>query len=251
MNHLPKNINEVLNTLDLIIEETVRENNFLGIFAYVYRRTTAQIKKETENGAFEDNERMQQFDVVFANLYIDAYYNYKAGKPISQSWAIAFDAQKEELASIQHLVMGMNAHIQLDLGVAASRIMKGKNIEALESDYNKVNRILADLTHEMQKRLNRVSFFMFLLDWIGARTDEKIINFSITAARERSWKVAQQLWKLSESEQQIKISEVDFRVMNLSQKIKNPPGMILKFAMKLIKTFEAKNVDTIVAGLSA
>ncbi|MCF8368441.1 MAG: DUF5995 family protein [Bacteroidales bacterium] len=123
-----KTINQVLDELDKIIEESLLENNYLGIFAYVYRRTTAQIKAEIEMGRFEDNERLQDLDIIFAGLYIDAYKNYGENKPISRAWEIAFNAKNERLTIIQHLLLGMNAHINLDLALAAAKTMKGKPI---------------------------------------------------------------------------------------------------------------------------
>lgn len=72
-----KTIDEVLHELDLIIENSLKENSFLGIFAYVYRRTTAQIKAEIENQTFDDNVRLEKFDVSFANFFIDAHQQYK------------------------------------------------------------------------------------------------------------------------------------------------------------------------------
>jgi hypothetical protein len=39
-NHI-HTIEQVLTELDLIIQECVEENNFLAVYAYVYRRPTA------------------------------------------------------------------------------------------------------------------------------------------------------------------------------------------------------------------
>lgn len=65
-------IKQVLEQLDFIIEETVNENNHLGVFAYVYRRTTAEIEHAINIGRFDDNARMEKMDVTFANFYIKA-----------------------------------------------------------------------------------------------------------------------------------------------------------------------------------
>ena len=57
---LPSTIDEVILKLDLIIEETILANNYLGIFAYVYRRTTSKIKEAILEKRFEDNSRMEK-----------------------------------------------------------------------------------------------------------------------------------------------------------------------------------------------
>ena len=53
---------------------------------------------------------------------------------------------------MQHLLMGMNAHINLDLGIAASEVAGGNSIHDLKSDFMKVNDILAGLLSEIIKR---------------------------------------------------------------------------------------------------
>lgn len=249
MQKMPETIEEVLQELDNIIDQTVASNNFLGIFAYVYRRTTAQIKLAVENKTFEDNARMEKFDVAFANLYLAAYHSYQNRQSLSKSWQTAFDAQSERLTSIQHLIMGMNAHINLDLGVAAATVMRGQPIQLIENDFRKVNQILADLTEEMQERLTKISPLMFVLDWIGEKTDERIVNFSIREAREQSWRNAKLIWALDEPGRQAGIDGVDEIVAGISAIVRNPRTRLSRFILRWIAYFEEKNVEKIVGRL--
>jgi len=239
-------INDVINELDIIISDSVRDKNYLAIFAWVYKRTTEQIKAEVDKGSFGDGQRLQQFDIVFASLYLDAYRDYKDNKPISQSWKIAFDAAMEKHTIIQHLMMGMNAHINLDLAVAASTVMEGKPIAELEHDFNKVNDVLAGLLDEMQVKMGKVSKLMFLLDWIGKRTDEKVINFSMEKARTVSWFTANELWNLTGESRTAKIKEVDRNVKSISEFLIQPPSRFLRIVLKLIGRFEEKNVQIVI-----
>ena len=119
-------IQEVLEQLDTIIEDSITDNSRLGLFAYVYRRTTAEIASEIDKGRFEDNPRMEKMDVAFANLYLDAYKAFKNNSSLSKSWAFAFNHAAEPLTILQHIILGMNAHINLDLGIATANTMSGK-----------------------------------------------------------------------------------------------------------------------------
>lgn len=239
-------IDHILQALDDIVDDSVRRQSHLGIFAYIYRRTTAQIKAEIEAGNFEDNARMRDFDILFAKFYLDAYHDYTTGNPISESWKVAFDAGKESITIIQHLLLGMNAHINFDLAVAAGRFMEGKQITELQHDFNKVNEILANLLNEMQLRISKVSFLMFLLDWLGKRTDEKIINFSMARARGQSWRIANELWALHGPDKELRLKEVDRSIAKLGIYIKSPKSKILKIILMIIKWFEVKNIQRIV-----
>ena len=178
-----KTIDEVLSQLDEIIEETLHDNSYACVFAYVYRRTTAQIKEAILQGRFDDNERMEKMDVVFANFYIRAFYDYKNKLPVCNAWKAAFDNQHQPVTLIQHLLLGMNAHINYDLCQAAAQVAQGGQIKEVERDFMTVNQVLAELVDEMQLKLGTLSPLMILLDWAGKRSDEQIVNFSMVKAR--------------------------------------------------------------------
>jgi hypothetical protein len=250
MNNIPGSIDEVLRELDSIILETVNDNNYLGIFAYVYRRTTAEIKKAILAKAFEDNGRMERMDVAFANKYISAYRNYKTSAgPFFTAWGIPFRAGREKLTIIQHLLMGMNAHINLDLGIAAAETAPGDEINGLKSDFMKVNDILAGLTKEMQVRTGRISRWMFLADRLGGNKDEAVINFSMVKAREEAWEFACKLAASGDEETRTKTEERDLVISALAEIIKRPPGLILRMILKFISKFEEKDVKKIITEL--
>jgi len=246
-----KTIDEVLTELDRIIESTVAENNFLGIFAFVYRRTTAQVKLAISENQFEDNARMELMDVTFANLYLTAYYGFNTNRDCSAAWKAAFNAKNEKITIIQHLMLGMNAHINMDLGIAAANTSPGHNMAGLKSDFMKVNQILNDLTNEIQDRLAKVSWLMFILDWMGKNTDEKIVNFSMVKAREQAWNLACVLSESNENERKSVVEVTDQVISALGGLIICPTGKFLKMALKLVAYFEEKEVKTIIAKLKA
>ena len=244
-------IEEVLNELDSIIASSVRDNNFMGIFAYVYRRTTAQIKAEVEKSGFEDSARMQKLDVIFANFYLDAYQSYGNKGIVSKCWQTAFDASHENITIVQHIMLGMNAHINLDLGKAAALMMLDQDIRPLENDFMKVNDILASLVDEMQTKLSKVSPLMFLLDWAGGRTDENIINFSMTEARKQAWRSANDIHALKGKEGIDKVNEIDQVVNLISDGIWRPDSGLIRRALKIIRYSEVKKVNRIIQGLES
>ncbi|MBR9998198.1 MAG: hypothetical protein KFF73_04465 [Cyclobacteriaceae bacterium] len=77
-------IEDVIARLDMIIERSVLENNCLGIFAFVYKKTTEQILTGIEKDRFENPSRMEDFDLIFARLYIQAFHNYFENKDVGR-----------------------------------------------------------------------------------------------------------------------------------------------------------------------
>lgn len=245
------NINNVLDELDAIISDCIATNNRMGLFAYIYRRTTFEIASEIKLGNFQDNQLLEVFDVEFANLYLDAHKAYKSKQPLSSSWAFAFDNTKESLTIVQHIMLGMNAHINLDLAVAAANTMSNRQILDIQNDFNKVNDILFQITNELQDRLSRVSPLLFFLDLVGDNNDEKIIDFSMRKARQQSWNSANLLWSIGESHHDQAISNMDQLVLKLSECIKSPKSRIVRFFLNIIQKFETKEVGSIISKLQA
>lgn len=192
---------------------------------------------------------METFDVTFANYYLDAYNGYSNHQPISKSWQFAFDTKNETLTILQHIMLGINTHINLDLGLAASTAMNGLEISAIEKDFNTVNTILGNIVNEMQDRLSRVSPLLFLLDLAGKNTDEEIINFSLKKARELSWYNANLLWGLGAGHQNTAIQQMDLTVLKLGEFIKNPKSKIVTYALQFLGKFEEKNVGRVISRL--
>lgn len=247
---LPLTMEEVLAELDRIIETSLRENSPMAIFAWIYRRTTAEIKKGVEAQLFADNERMAHFDVTFANYYIRAVYDYTNGLPVSESWKVAFDGTKQPLCIVQHIILGMNAHINLDLGVAAGCVMDGKQLDDLQADFMKVNTVLFSLTKELEDGLGRVSPLFFLVNWFGKRSDEQLIDFSIEKARDCSWITANRVWSAADGTKKEQcIRQSDNAVAALGKVLCQPKGWFFRRAIILIRWFESKDMRKIVGGL--
>lgn len=247
----PTTIQNVLEQLDAIIDESIANNSRIGLFAYIYRRTTFEIASEISLGNFKDNKRLEILDVEFANMYLDAYRDYKNDQQVSSVWAYAFDHADESLTILQHILLGMNAHINLDLAVATAKTMHGQEINNIEADFNKVNDILKQITNELQERLSRVSPLMFVLDLIGKNKDEKLIDFSMRKAREQSWNSANLIWSLEETQKEEIINKVDNLVLKISKLIKAPNTRIVRFLLRLMQQFETKNVSSIISKLKA
>src|SRR5688572_30447251 len=120
-------IDEVLTHLDVIVAQASQERGRAGYFAALYRGVTARVRDGINRGDFEDGERMARLDVAFANRYLEALHRFRAGEPTSKCWQIAFtSAARWRPIVLQHLLLGMNAHINLDLGVSAAAVSRNE-----------------------------------------------------------------------------------------------------------------------------
>lgn len=233
---------DVLTQLDFIIETEAAKNSNLIYFAYLYRRVTAEIMDKAKAGHFQDQQRIEAFDVEFAKLYIHAWRRFQEGQPIPASAQIPFQEAHANHTALQHLLLGMNVHINLDLGNAAAIIAPGNQIHDLQADFDLVNKILTDLVDEMQLRLSRISYFMFLLRWAGGKRDDVIIGWSIRKAREQAWKFATKLAPLQGEDRTKAFDDKDRKIALLAKMLAHPPGRMIRVALWLIRLTEVKNV---------
>ena len=240
-------IDEVIEHLDDLIAHARRAKNRLGYFAALYRNVTIKVKEGILAGSFEDAARMERLDVAFANRYLDALERYRRGEEPGKCWRTTFRAAESwHPIVLQHLLLGINAHINLDLGVAAAQISPGAQLAGLRRDFDSINDILGAMLDDVQDRLGLVSRWMSMLDRAGGRTDEEILNFSIDRARQAAWRVAERLAPLGQEEMQKEIDVLDRWVDVLAFVIEYPPGISIRLATLFVRFTESRDVAKII-----
>ncbi|MDB3906917.1 DUF5995 family protein [Crocinitomicaceae bacterium] len=234
-------IDEVIERLDVIIDDSIKTKNRAGYFAALYRRVTAAVKEKIAEGYFDDNPRMEKLDVVFANRYLEAHAAWTNNEPCTKSWELAFETCSNwRPLVIQHLFVGMNAHIGLDLGIAAA-IVQPDDIDSLHDDFNKINSILENLTDLVQDELSEIFWPLKIIDKLAGGADEKIAGFAMGIARDAAWDVALAYSKLSPDEHAAYIVKRDEEVFNFGKKIVSP-GVWINIVITVFRIFERGNI---------
>src|SRR5260370_41971990 len=187
-------IDEVLAALNTIIDDARAKASRVGYFAALYRRVTQSVKDGIAAGRFQNGPLMERLDIVFANRYLDALAQFQAGRQPSRSWAVALEATSDRLPLIlQKLLVAMNAHINLDLGIATAAVAPGEQLPTIQADFDPINRVLAALVCTVEQEIGEVSPAIHLLDELGLRPQTTIINFDLQKARDLAWNNAQML----------------------------------------------------------
>ena len=244
------NINEVVEFLDTIIADATAASDRLGYFAALYRQVTLEVRKGIQQGFFDDGPRMDRLDATFANRYFAAHDAWKSGGEITRSWKVAFTAMENPSSIIlQDLLVGINAHINLDLGIAAAEVCPGSDIQSLQGDFFKINQILANLIQPVEAVVARFSPLIGLLERVGGKDAAEVLNFSMDAARDDAWRHAVMLAHLPSFFWPMTIEALDGKVAFLGRLIANPVGIVDK-AVELIKMAESDDVPAIIDALN-
>ncbi|MFB6456280.1 DUF5995 family protein [Chitinophaga sp. Hz27] len=238
-------LDEVIAKLESIIAYSIQHKDRSGYFAALYYKVTLKVKEGIAAGQFGDGQNIARLDIQFANRYFNAYDQWQKGAPVTKSWEMAFTATKQRSYLIlQHLLLGMNAHINLDLGIATCEIADG-NLDNIRTDYNNINLILSSLTYGVISQLNLLSPFMSILGFRGSKSNSMLVQFSLGNARDGSWCFAEALALQKGSAYDAFILNRDNEIAELGGSLIKNKGF-LRIGVWLIHLFENKKVDEII-----
>jgi hypothetical protein len=110
-------IDDLLSRMDALVRPMRATGDERQHFLSTYMRTTIAVKHEIERGAFVDDDWTERWDIVFADLYLEALEEWNTNGSVPGPWRIAFEAANAtpRVPPIRHLLLGMNAHINYDL----------------------------------------------------------------------------------------------------------------------------------------
>jgi hypothetical protein len=164
----------------------------VGVFGAVYLQVTdAMVQHLTMDGYFTSPPDVARLDALFADRFLGAI----AGPAPAACWRPLLELRNHPgIRPIQFALAGMNSHIEHDLplSVVDSCRSLGCSPHALETDFHRVNDLLADMEDQVRESLltppAELDVADPLLHLLG--------SWSIDAARDAAWASARMLWEL-------------------------------------------------------
>jgi hypothetical protein len=185
----------VVEAIESIIDWSLSASSRLGYFAALYKRITLAIGVAVSQGKFDDAARMQLFDATFAGRYFDALNGYfhpaQYAKP-TRSWQVTlYAASRPDPIILQHLLAGVNAHIDLDLGIAAQAVAPPGNLEALHNDFNTVNDVLTSEVGAVVNEIDELSPALADVYDLLMGNEIFVIDEAVKTLRDSAWAFAE------------------------------------------------------------
>ncbi|MBV8517087.1 MAG: hypothetical protein JO197_06735 [Acidobacteria bacterium] len=245
-------IDEVIASIQSIIDWSIANASRLGYFAALYKRITLAIRNGIQSGLFDDGPRMERFDVTFASRYfaaLNAYFYPAQYPPISHCWRIAFDgAQQPAPILVQHMLAGINAHIDLDLGIAAEVVAPGALLPSLHHDFNTVNAVLASQTSTVVDEIDSLSPVLAELYDLLMKYELDLIADGLVVVRDAAWDFAKLLAFEPAILHPASISLHDLEVAQLGALILHPPALLANIVAAIASQESrdiVKNIQTL------
>jgi hypothetical protein len=238
-------VDDVLRNLDQVIEWSIRAHSTIGYFAALYKRTTLAIRDAINNGEFDDGHRMAQLDVIFAGRYfiaLNAFFLPEQHRGLTLPWEVSFVGDKDRQATmVQHLMTGMNAHITLDLGLAAFTAAPNA-LDSLEHDFNRINAILAS---QIDGVLDMVETRSPAIKWIRVAIPSEVflIKRILLKLRKGAWLFAIYMAFNTEQELETRVNQSAWTAA-VGAWYLDPPGRLspLRYLIRVIRKHEKSNV---------
>ena len=182
-----------------------------GYFPALYARVTTEIARSVASGAFEDGERMTRFATTFSSYYVRAFHREI---PRPRCWQATWDVAGDgRLLIVQHLLLGINAHVNHDLPMAVV------DVDAPHADFLAVNAVLASTYDVVLHDLDRVSRWTNEAARLGGG---RLFNFSLRIARDQAWAASRRLLPLDAAGRQRYEGELDELVSVLAYLVTQP-----------------------------
>jgi Family of unknown function (DUF5995) len=185
-------IDDLVERMTALLEPLEAAGDKRRYFHATYLRTTIAVAGEIRRGGFADAEWVERWDVVFADLYLDALEADSAGRRLPRPWAIAFGAPAG-LPPLRHVLLGMNAHINYDLPQALVAVISDEQFDdaALlarrEADHRAIDDVLASRVAAEDSELTRLSGPAPLLDRLLRPVSRLGTRRFLREAREKVW----------------------------------------------------------------
>lgn len=215
-----------------------------GYFTAMYARVTGRIAAAIASGRFEDAARMEEFATTFASRYL---MPIQGQAPAPRCWQAAWDvAGDDRLLIVQHLLLGINAHVNHDLALTVVEVAASRGeIDSIRPDFDAVNLVLAETYDELVGDLGLVSRWATAASRLGGGD---AFNFSLRVARDQAWRAAVAMHSLDEAGVRAYTAELDRLVTVLAYLITQPPA-VLRPLIWLARRLETDDPATVTRAL--
>jgi hypothetical protein len=164
-------------------------------FLATYQRTTAAVGTAILDGVFEDPEWVEEWDVAFARLYLDAFDAQVDGDApaaaVPRPWRLAFEAPAD-LPALRQVLLGINAHVNYDLPQALLAVISDEEfadparLATRQRDHEAIDGVLSGRVAAEDAELSAVSQ-RSLLDRLLQPLNRRASRRFLQEARQKVW----------------------------------------------------------------
>ena len=231
-------------TIEALRAVALDADDATGYFPAMYARVTDRIDRAAAAGEFGDGAGM----VRFARSFAEWYLRPRSGvDPIPGSWRAAWEVGGDRrLLIVQHLLLGINAHVNHDLPLVVIEVAdEHGDLAGIRSDFDAVNDVLAATMPEVLRDLGRASRWVNLAAAAGGG---RLFRFSLTAARDQAWRYAERCRPLGAADREREAAALDETVRVLAYLVTRP-ALPIRWLVPIARRLEEDDPRRVVRDL--
>ncbi len=218
---------DLVNTLREMEQPLRMVNPFAVHFHVLYRQVTERVLGFHRLGLCQHPEFIQVLALRFADRYFAAVRGWIGEDPdVPAAWMLLFEPDDESLDPAQYALLGVNAHINVDLALAVIDACAQLGIapvsrSAQHHDYTMLNQVF----HELIPSLRRV-FIGFrpsasLVDCL----ENWLVHLIIDETRDQAWDEARRFWRKRNRPDYLadRVHKLDFAACLVAQVVATAP----------------------------
>lgn len=217
-------VDEVVTQIDRVVAQSRKQRSRIGFFAALYHHVAHAFRANVRKGAFKRPDLIDALDIAFVNRYLHALQLMQTGAIPTQPWRVTFDAARHvHPLVVQHLMLGMNAHINFDLGVAVATVCDAESLPELRDDFITMNNLLISLLNEITTDLGRAWPLFGLVNRFAWQEDDAMLSLGMRDARALAWDFAAELVHMDADARAKAIAEHDAEIAAIGETLWKPP----------------------------
>ncbi len=200
------------------------------IFLNCYGLMSRNMIRGLEEGQFRDSVWVDRLMHHFADYYFNALEQYerKEQEPPPVWRQVHDSSRKNKLLALQHLLLGVNAHINYDLVLALSDVLRSEwarltpaKREERYLDHTHVNTVIARTVDTVQDQvIEEHTPWMDVIDRLCGNLDEWLISSLICRWREEVWSYAVRLLNAPSSAEREQLrKELETKVLKRGEEL--------------------------------
>ncbi len=240
---------DVILQLEEIIAWARQAESRLGLFAALCRRNCLRVQQALGSGGIADVRSTEAVMVNLVRRYVDALHRHLTDQLPTACWVQSFEAAdcwRPEV--LQHLLLGLHAHINLDLGVAVAEEVPEAALADWQPDFWRLHELLAAELATVQQSLASAWPLLGLASRYLGTGEQELIHFSLQRAMSAAWELATQLAPHSPRSRLYIIDDRDWSAAELAKQIR-APGLRLSAVLLEARAGEPASIASQIAAL--
>ncbi|MEP7054029.1 MAG: DUF5995 family protein [Actinomycetota bacterium] len=163
MTDRPHSFEELTDRMERLLKPLEEARDPRRLFLATYLRTTYAVRDRVRRAEFRDTVWVERWDIVFADIYLQALTDWNETGTTSKPWTVAFSlTEGPRIPPLRHVLLGMNAHVNYDLPQSLLAVITDDEfddatlIERRNADHTMIDAILASRVAAEDGELKRV-----------------------------------------------------------------------------------------------